>query len=167
LNRQLGDALFHPSSLVNFRHRLEEHQQSALGFQRILAGLEQAGLVLRQSRQRLDSTQMLGRVSKMNRLDCVRESLRLALREVALGLAESAKDWVQGEQARLLARVFEEQFEVRAGGAAPQPTNKEPVADRSAEVLAPPPAVTGTATTLAQNPEGPLAAPPVRQLGRI
>jgi hypothetical protein len=46
-------------------------------------------LVSRQSRQRLDSTQMFGRVSKMNRLDCVRESLRLALREVAPGLAEA------------------------------------------------------------------------------
>ena len=28
LNRQLGDAVFHPTSLVNFRNRLEEHQQS-------------------------------------------------------------------------------------------------------------------------------------------
>ncbi len=41
--------------------------------------------------QRLDSTQMLGRVSKMNRLDCVQESLRLALQEVAKGLAQAAR----------------------------------------------------------------------------
>jgi hypothetical protein len=95
LNRQLGDEVFHPSSLVNFRHRLEEHQQSALGFKTILAALEQAGLVSRQSRQRLDSTQMFGRVSKMNRLDCVRESLRLALREVAPGLAEAGTTVVE------------------------------------------------------------------------
>ena len=91
LNRQLGDEVFHPSSLVNFRNRLEDHQQSALGFQTILAALEQAGLVSRQSRQRLDSTQMFGRVSQMNRLDCVRESLRLALEEVAPGLAETTR----------------------------------------------------------------------------
>ena len=58
LNRQLGDEVFHPSSLVNFRHRLEEHQQSAVGFTTILNALEEAGLVSRQSRQRLDSTQM-------------------------------------------------------------------------------------------------------------
>jgi len=213
LNRQLGDAVFHPTSLVNFRNRLEEHELSALGFTTILAALEAAGLVSRQSRQRLDSTPMFGRVSKMNRLDCVRESLRLALQEVAQGLpeaarptwwkllweryvesqadyragsetlarklveagsdaqrllawlAESAKDLAQGGQARLLARVFGEQFEVRAGGAAPQPKNKEPVADRSAEVLGPPPAVTGTATALVQNQEGPPtgAAPPVAE----
>ena len=175
LCRQLGDEVFHPSSLVNFRNRLEEHGQSALGFKTILAGLEQAGLVSRQSRQRLDSTQMFGRVSKMNRLDCVRESLRLALEEVAKGLdpagrpawwaglweryvesradyrasgetlgrklveagsdAQRLLEWLgqqpdslaQGEQARLLARVFGEQFEVSVGSAAPQPTRREPM----------------------------------------
>jgi transposase len=77
LNRQLGDEVFHPTSLVNFRQRLDDHQQSALGFTTLLKALEQAGLISRQSRQRLDSTQMLGRVAQMSRLDCVRESLRL------------------------------------------------------------------------------------------
>jgi len=82
LNRQLGDPVFHPSSLVNFRHRLTENDQSALGFTTILDALEKSGLVSRQSRQRLDSTQMFGRVARMSRLDCARESLRLALQEL-------------------------------------------------------------------------------------
>lgn len=82
LNRQLGDETFHPTSLVNFRSRLAEHDQSALGFRTILDALVEAGWVSRRSRQRLDSTQMLARVARMNRLDCVRESLRLALREL-------------------------------------------------------------------------------------
>jgi hypothetical protein len=82
LNRQLGDPLFHPTSLVTFRQRLIEHGQSALGFQKILDALVAAGLVSRQSRQRLDSTQMFGLVSRMGRLDCVRETLRLALKEL-------------------------------------------------------------------------------------
>lgn len=82
LNRQLGDPGFHPTSLVNFRQRLVEHQKNALAFTTILAGLEKAGLVSRQCRQRLDSTQMFGRVAKMSRLDCVRETLRLALQEL-------------------------------------------------------------------------------------
>jgi transposase len=90
LNRQLGDEVFHPTSLVNFRHRLEEHQQSALGFTTLLSALEQAGLISRQSRQRLDSTQMFGRVARMSRLDCVRESLRLALQELAAALEPAA-----------------------------------------------------------------------------
>jgi hypothetical protein len=82
LNRQLGDPLFHPSSLVHFRHRLQEHEQSGLAFKTILAALVEAGLVSRQSRQRLDSTQMMGRVARMSRLDCVREAMRLALQEL-------------------------------------------------------------------------------------
>jgi len=86
LNRQLGDPVFHPTSLANFRDRLRENKQSALGFTTILEALEAAGLVARQSRQRLDSTQMFGRVAKMSRLDCVRESLRLALKELEEGL---------------------------------------------------------------------------------
>ncbi len=43
LNRQLGDELFHPTTLVNFRQRLEENQQSTLAFQVILDGLVEAG----------------------------------------------------------------------------------------------------------------------------
>src|ERR1019366_10725408 len=63
LNRQLGDEVFHPTSLVNFRQRLLDHDLSPLGFEALLEALIAAGLVARQSRQRLDSTQMFGRVS--------------------------------------------------------------------------------------------------------
>ena len=164
LNRQLGDPLFHPTTLVNFRNRLEEHDLTALGFTTILKALEKAGLISRQSRQRLDSTQMFGRVARMSRLDCVRESLRLTLQELepAIGpavrpafwialwdryvesqadygassetlarkLAEAGNDawqlleWLRTPalcpchakpQAQLLARVFEEQFQIVAG----------------------------------------------------
>jgi transposase len=89
LNRQWGDELFHPTTLVNFRQRLVDHELSTLGFQSILEGLKEAGLVARQSRQRLDATQMFGQVSRMSRLDCVRESLRLALQELAGVLADA------------------------------------------------------------------------------
>ena len=99
--------------LVNFRHRLEEHQQSALGFRMILEALEEAGLVSRQSRQRLDSTQMLGRVARMSRLDCVRESLRLALEEQESALPPEARPvfW-----SALWERYVESQVDYRAGG---------------------------------------------------
>lgn len=174
LNRQLGDPLFHPTTLVNFRRRLEEKQQSTLAFRVILDGLVEAGLMSRHSRQRLDSTQMFGRVSRMSRLDCVRESLRLALEELEEKVEEPARpfwwkalweryvenqvdyrassetlarklaeagadawqllewlrspeqsDWVAGSQARLLARVFGEQFEMAPDSAAPQLKTKE------------------------------------------
>lgn len=83
LNCQLGDQVFHPTTLVHFRQRLLEKDLSAIGFQAVVDALAEAGLVQRRSRQRLDSTQMLGRVSRMSRLDCVRETLRLALKEIA------------------------------------------------------------------------------------
>jgi Transposase DDE domain/Transposase domain (DUF772) len=112
LNRQLGDEVFHPTSLVNFRQRLNEHDQSALGFTTILEALEEAGLVSRQSRQRLDSTQILGRVARMSRLDCVRESLRLALKELAGALTPEARPpfWLG-----LWERYVESQTDYRAG----------------------------------------------------
>ena len=115
LNRQLGDPVFHPSSLVNFRHRLEEHKQSALGFKTIWQALEQAGLVSRQSRQRLDSTQMFGRVAKMSRLDCVREGLRLALKELEEATPIEARPvcWVA-----LWERYVENQVDYRASAEA-------------------------------------------------
>src|SRR5664280_1654266 len=112
LNRQLGDEVFHPSSLVNFRNRLEEHQQSTLGFTIILEALAQAGLVSRQSRQRLDSTQIFGRVAKMSRLDCMRETLRLALKELEGALTPETRPnfWLG-----LWERYVESQTDYRAG----------------------------------------------------
>ena len=198
LNRQLGDEVFHPTTLVNFRARLTEKDLSALGFQTILDALVEAGLVARQSRQRLDSTQMIGRVSRMNRLDCVRESLRLALQEVVKVTPESGRpsgwtdlweryvesqtdyrassetlarkftqagadahqvlEWLrlpaqaplaQSEPARLLARVFGEQFDVVAAPSAPaipaspdrEPIWVPPPVDTSAEPAEPPSSV--------------------------
>jgi transposase len=83
LNRQVGDEVFHPTTLVNFRQRLLDHDLSTLAFETVLEALIQAGLVARRGRQRLDSTQMFGRVSRMSRLDCVRETLRLTLQELS------------------------------------------------------------------------------------
>jgi IS5 family transposase len=112
LNRQLGDAVFHPTTLVNFRNRLEEHQQSAVAFKLVWQALEEAGLVSRQNRQRLDSTQMFGRVARMSRLDCVRESLRLALKELeGVTLPEARPVFWNG----LWERYVESQVDYRAG----------------------------------------------------
>lgn len=83
LNRQVGDAVFDPSVLVRFRQRLLAHRQEALAFTTILEGLQAAGLVARSSRQRLDSTFVMGRLARMNSLECTRETLRLALQELA------------------------------------------------------------------------------------
>jgi hypothetical protein len=111
LNRQAGGDLFHPTTLVNFRQRLVEHDLTALGFTAILEALVEAGLVARNSHQRLDSTQMFGRVSRMSRLDCVRESLRLALKELheTLSAADRPAAW-----SRWWERYVESQTDYRA-----------------------------------------------------
>jgi transposase len=82
LNRNVGDPLFHPTVLVYFRQRLLQHQQSRLIFAKIIDGLVGAGLMSRRSAQRMDSTQILGLVSHMSRLECMRQTLRLALEEL-------------------------------------------------------------------------------------
>ena len=111
LNRHVGDEVFHPTTLVNFRQRLLEHDLSAIGFETVLQTLLEAGLVARKNRQRLDSTQMLGRVSRMNRLDCVRETLRLALQELK---ERAAADQLPPWWSRLWERYVETQTDYRA-----------------------------------------------------
>jgi hypothetical protein len=111
LNRQLGDEVFHPSSLANFRQRLIEHDLSPLGFEAILDGLVEAGLVARRSRQRLDSTQIFAHISRMSQLECVRETLRLALEE----LQTTASDWPRPEfWTPLWERYVESKLDYRA-----------------------------------------------------
>jgi len=82
LDLTLDDNGFHHTSLVKFRDRLLGGDLERIGFDAILDALRQAGLVQRRSRQRLDSTHILGCVSRMSRLECIRETLRLFLRQV-------------------------------------------------------------------------------------
>ena len=91
LNHEMNEAVFDPTVLVRFRAKLLEHEQGRLLFERILKGLQDAGLVPRKYKQRLDSTHVLGMIAKMSRLECVRESIRLALKELDRILGESQR----------------------------------------------------------------------------
>lgn len=71
-----------PSTLCNFRRRLLEHDQAKLAFNAVLDGLRRCGLLARRGAQRLDSTQVLGAVARLSSLDCLRQTLRLALEEL-------------------------------------------------------------------------------------
>jgi len=111
LNRPLGEGTFHPTVLVYFRQRLIEQEKSSLLFGQILEGLIEAGLVERRCAQRLDSTQMFGLVSRMSRLECVRETLRLALLELepSTKIFSPPSFWVE-----LQERYVESKLEYRA-----------------------------------------------------
>ena len=82
LGLDLELSAFDPSTLVYFRQRLIEHQQAKLAFDAVLEGLRDAGLVSKRSRQRLDSTHVLGLVARLSLTELLRETLRLALREL-------------------------------------------------------------------------------------
>jgi transposase len=94
LGQELEGAVFDSTVLVRFRQRLVKHGQERMLFEEVLAALEDAGLLTkRASKQRLDSTHVLGLVSRMSSLDCIREALRLALEELAGLLREPKPDF--------------------------------------------------------------------------
>jgi len=95
LNHEMNEPVFDSTVLVRFRGKLLEHEQGRLLFERVLKGLQDAGLVPRKYKQRLDSSHVLGMIAKMSRLECVRETIRLALRELdlILGEGERPEDW--------------------------------------------------------------------------
>jgi hypothetical protein len=111
VGHEFGAAVFHPTTLVHFRKRLRAHQQSALAFEVILKGLEASGLLPRHRKERIDSTQVLGLLAHMSRLECCRETLALALQELAKALAESARPPWWSE---LWERYVESRLEFRA-----------------------------------------------------
>ncbi|HEY2588146.1 MAG TPA: transposase [Tepidisphaeraceae bacterium] len=82
LGLELDVKAFDPTTLVYFRQRLIEHDQAKLAFDAVLGGLREAGLVSKRSRQRLDSTHVLGLVARLSLTELLRETIRLALKEL-------------------------------------------------------------------------------------
>jgi hypothetical protein len=110
LNCALGQGLFHSTELVYFRQRLIDHQLSQVVFAQILEALVTAGLVDRQHKERLDSTQIMGVVARISWLECVRKTLRLALQEPEHRTALFAmRDWWE----RLWERYVSSQLDCR------------------------------------------------------
>ncbi|HZC35946.1 MAG TPA: transposase [Chthoniobacterales bacterium] len=91
LNLKLTEGGFHPTTLVYFRQRLIEHGKSEVAMRAVLAALQKEGLISKRSKQRLDSTHVLSAVADLSALECVRETLRLALEELAGGLKEQER----------------------------------------------------------------------------
>jgi transposase len=91
LNLKLGDPGFHPTTLVYFRQRLLEHAKSDLAFRAVLEALQAEGLLPKRGKQRLDSTHVLAAVADLSALECVRETLRLALEELGQALPQKAR----------------------------------------------------------------------------
>lgn len=68
-----------PSTLVYFRRRLTQHRLAKVALESGLAALRSAGYLQSHGAVRIDSTHVLAEIAHMSRLECVRETLRLAL----------------------------------------------------------------------------------------
>lgn len=79
LHMEVDEPGFHATTLVKFRDRLIRHGLERVGFEGVLNAMREAGCLPRNTRQRLDSSHVIGLVSRMSRVECVRETLRLAL----------------------------------------------------------------------------------------
>jgi len=73
----------HPTTLVHFRERLARHGGAKLALEAGLEAMRHAGYLNGYRAVRIDSTHALGQIAAMSRLECMRETLRLALEFLA------------------------------------------------------------------------------------
>ena len=95
LHLQPDEAACDPSLLSVFRERLLVGGQARLAFDAVLDLLVAEGWLPKRSKQRLDSTHVCALLARMSRLECARESIRLALEAVEArgALPESWAPW--------------------------------------------------------------------------
>lgn len=89
----LRDAGFDHSILSGFRDRLLAGGQEGWLFERVLDHLKGQGLLKGKIRQRTDSTHVIAAVRDLNRLECVGETLRRVLDD----LARVAPEWLMNQ----------------------------------------------------------------------
>jgi transposase len=90
LGLELTDPGFDFSLLSGFRTRLIEHEAETRLLDRLLAVCKQRGWLKEGGKQRTDATHVLARVRSLSNLECVGETLRAALDD----LASLAPDWL-------------------------------------------------------------------------
>jgi hypothetical protein len=84
----------HPSTLVYFRRRLVKHSLAKVALDSGLQAMRSAGYLRQHGAVRIDSTHVLALVAHMSRLECVRETLRLAVSFlVAFGGSTTWEPW--------------------------------------------------------------------------
>lgn len=85
---------FHPTTPVKFRNRIASHGKTKVALESCLNAMQDAGYLKACKSVRIDSTHLLGRIADMSRLECVRETLRLALEFLAeFGGAGAWEPW--------------------------------------------------------------------------
>src|SRR5204862_3176544 len=90
LGLELPDPGFDFSILSEFRQRLVDRESETLLLDRLLEVCKQRGWLKAGGKQRTDSTHVLARVRSLSNLECVGETLRAVLDD----LATLAPDWL-------------------------------------------------------------------------
>jgi hypothetical protein len=95
LNLDLSFRGIHFTTLCYFRDRLLANGKADVAMRIIGEGLQGAGFVKKRDKQRLDSTHIVGAVARLSALECVRETLALALEELKpkLGTEQRPEFW--------------------------------------------------------------------------
>ncbi len=83
LGLELANTSFDPSVLSEFRKRLIDGQRERHLFDDMLNQLSQKGLLKAGGKQRTDSTHVFAAIRKLNRTECVGETMRKALNDLA------------------------------------------------------------------------------------
>jgi transposase len=91
LGLELTDPGFDSSVLSEFRTRLLEGAAERILFDTLLRECHAKKLLMARSRQRTDSTHVLGAIRAMNRLECIGETVRHTLNVLAV----AAPDWLR------------------------------------------------------------------------
>ncbi len=102
LHLPLSYAGFNFSVLSEFRDRLIRHQAERRVFDRLLEQMQSLGLLKRRGRQRTDSMAMLTKMRRLNRVERVAETLRLAAR----ALVKLNREWCE----EVLPPCWEERY---------------------------------------------------------
>ena len=100
LGLELTDSGFDSTVLCEFRARLVKGDPEQLILDRLLEQCRERGWLKARGRQRTDSTHVLTSVRAVNRLECVRETMRHTLNSLAVVVpewlkAQSPSEWVE------------------------------------------------------------------------
>jgi transposase len=97
LGLELTDAGFHYSVLSKFRTRLVTGGAEQVLLDALLARFQACGLLKAGGRARTDSTHVVAAIRALNRLECVGETLRAALNDLAIVAPEWLRHQVTAE----------------------------------------------------------------------
>src|SRR5260370_25006874 len=100
---ELDDPGFDHSVLAEFRHRLVAKNEELRIFDLLLARLKEGGYVKARGRQRSDSTHVLAKIRRLNRIEEVGETFRATLN----ALAVAAPQWLLGQMEESLVQLSE------------------------------------------------------------